>query len=73
MFSVPDEVSILQFNDVSDRAVNVVWGPPKQINGILTGYQVRYQIKDRPSTLKTVNLLPNATSLMVTQLQVRFM
>lgn len=68
---MPDEVSLLQFNDVSDRAVNVAWAPPRQVNGILTGYRVRYQIKDTPSTLKIVNLSSNVTSLMVTQLQVK--
>ncbi|XP_062537067.1 protein sidekick isoform X3 [Armigeres subalbatus] len=65
---IPDEVSSLQFDDVSDREVTVLWTPPKQINGILTGYHVRYQIKDRPDTLKTFNLSANSSSLKIVNL-----
>lgn len=65
---VPDEVEMLQFDEVSDRAVKVIWSPPKNINGILTGYQVRYQIKDQPNTMKTVNLTASENALKVTQL-----
>lgn len=65
---VPDEITGLQFDDVSDRAVTVMWAKPKNSNGILTGYQVRYQIKDQPNTLKIVNLTAEETSLQVTQL-----
>lgn len=65
---VPDEVGSLQFHDVSDRAVTVQWSPPRNINGILTGYEVRFQIKDKPSTLKVSNLTADETSLKVTQL-----
>ncbi|XP_021701131.1 protein sidekick isoform X3 [Aedes aegypti] len=65
---VPDEVSSLQFDDVSDREVTVMWTPPKQINGILTGYQVKYQIKDQPDTLKTFNLSADSNSLKIVNL-----
>lgn len=65
---VPDEVSNLQFDEVSDRAVKVIWSPPKQINGILTGYQVKYQIKDDANTLKVTNLTASETSLKVSHL-----
>ncbi|XP_055523090.1 protein sidekick isoform X5 [Wyeomyia smithii] len=65
---VPDEVSSLHFDDVSDREVKVMWTPPKQINGILTGYQVRYHIKDKPSTVKVFNISANTTSLKVVNL-----
>ncbi|XP_055684947.1 protein sidekick isoform X2 [Lutzomyia longipalpis] len=66
---VPDEVASLQFDDVSDRAVKVIWTAPKNVNGILLGYQVRYQIKDRPDTLKVSNLTSEQTSLRVMDLQ----
>lgn len=65
---VPDEVGSLQFDEVSDRAVTVLWTLPKNTNGLLIGYQVKYQIKDKPNTLKVVNLTSTETSLKVTQL-----
>lgn len=65
---VPGEVASLQFDEVSDRAVKVIWSPPKAQNGILTGYQVQYHIKDDPSTMKFVNLTANETSLKVNNL-----
>nr|XP_014091561.1 protein sidekick isoform X15 [Bactrocera oleae] len=69
MEDVPDEIMALHFDDVSDRSVKVLWSPPRNANGILTGYSVRYQVKDRPDTLKAVNLTADDTELTVTQLQ----
>ncbi|XP_016982349.1 protein sidekick isoform X9 [Drosophila rhopaloa] len=66
---VPDEVTSLHFDDVSDRSVKVLWAPPRFSNGILTGYTVRYQVKDRPDTLKSFNLTADDTELTVNQLQ----
>ncbi|XP_067641974.1 protein sidekick isoform X2 [Eurosta solidaginis] len=66
---VPDEIMALHFDDVSDRSVKVLWSPPRNSNGILTGYSVRYQVKDRAETLKSVNLTADDTELTVTQLQ----
>lgn len=66
---VPDEVSNLQFDDISDRAVKVLWQPPKKINGILTGYQIIYQIKDQPDTIRIKNLTADTLSLKVNELQ----
>lgn len=65
---VPDEVASLHFDEVSDRAVKVLWSPPKSINGILTGYQVRYQVKDDLNTQQVANLTAKETSLKVTKL-----
>jgi protein sidekick len=66
---VPEEISLLQFDDISDRAVKVGWAPPKQTNGILLGYQVKYQVKDQPNTMKIVNLTAADTSLKIKELQ----
>lgn len=66
---IPGEVSNLAFEEVSDRAVKVVWSPPAHPNGILTGYQLNYQIKDKPETLKSENLTSDTLSYRVTQLQ----
>ncbi|XP_032581355.1 protein sidekick isoform X1 [Drosophila sechellia] len=69
MDDVPDEVTGLHFDDVSDRSVKVLWAPPRASNGILTGYTVSYQVKDRPDTLKSFNLTADDTELTVNQLQ----
>ncbi|KAK9504659.1 hypothetical protein O3M35_010943 [Rhynocoris fuscipes] len=66
---VPDEVGSLQFEDISDRAVKVVWTPPVHPNGILLGYTLTYAMKDKPETLRTEELGPNTTSIMIDQLQ----
>ncbi|BES97569.1 Immunoglobulin V-set domain [Nesidiocoris tenuis] len=66
---VPDEVGVLQFEDISDRAVKVVWSTPPHPNGILTGYTLTYCVKGNPNTLKTENLSSNTTSINIEQLQ----
>lgn len=48
--------------------MKVLWSPPKQINGILVGYQVTYQIKDRAETMKILNLTADTHSIKVTDL-----
>lgn len=65
---VPDEVSTLQFIGVSDRELTIKWTEPIDKNGQLTGYQVRYNMKDSPDT-KVVNLTAHETNLHVTQLK----
>ncbi|XP_022907752.1 protein sidekick isoform X2 [Onthophagus taurus] len=69
MEDVPDEVSNLQFDEVSDRAVKVSWLPPKHTNGFLRGYQLKYEVKDRPETRRIQNLTSTTLSLKVTHLQ----
>ncbi|XP_017852461.1 protein sidekick [Drosophila busckii] len=66
---VPDEITALHFDDVSDRSVKVLWAPPRHINGLLTGYTVRYQVRDRAETMKSFNLTAEDTELVVNQLQ----
>ncbi|BFG02353.1 protein sidekick [Drosophila madeirensis] len=66
---VPDEITALHFDDVSDRSVKVLWAPPRFANGILTGYTVRYQVKDHPETMKFFNLSAEDNELTVNQLQ----
>ncbi|XP_050075210.1 protein sidekick [Anopheles maculipalpis] len=65
---VPDEVSGLQFSGISDREVSVAWDPPRRTNGVLTGYQVRYYVKDHPEAVRSVNLTADQTRLKVTHL-----
>lgn len=66
---MPGEVSNLQFDEISDRSVTVLWSPPKQINGILKGYQVVYQVKDKPDTIRIQNLTADTTSITINHLQ----
>lgn len=65
---IPGEVSVLQFIGVSDRELTIKWSEPVDTNGILTGYQVKYKVKDSTDT-KVVNLTSHETSLHVTQLK----
>lgn len=65
---VPEEVSTLQFIGVSDRELTIKWTEPTETNGIITGYQVKYKMKDSPD-IKVVNLTAHVTSLHVTQLK----
>lgn len=64
----PEEVSTLQFIGVSDRELTIKWSEPAEKNGIITGYQVKYKIKDSLDT-KAVNLTAHESSLHVTQLK----
>ncbi len=52
----PGPVSHLRFEDVTDRGVRVLWDRPRSPNGILTGYTVRYMVKDLIHTLAEKNL-----------------
>ena len=70
MYAVPDEVTSLRFDEISDRSVRVSWSPPEKTNGILVGYTVRWSVKDMPHTLKVKNVSVDVTSLVVNSLQV---
>lgn len=67
---MPEEVSSLQFNDISDRSVRVVWSPPSKSNGILRGFNLIYMIKDKPETTKVLNFSSETHSVRVEHLQV---
>ncbi|ODM95509.1 Protein sidekick [Orchesella cincta] len=66
---VPDEVATLHFEDISDRSVKVVWTKPVKTNGELTGYVVRYGIKDHPTSFKDMNITSNTTYAKITALK----
>ncbi|XP_012274978.1 protein sidekick isoform X2 [Orussus abietinus] len=69
IFPVPSEVENLQFDDISDRALTVRWNPPKEINGVLVCYQLKYMIKDLPESLKAENFTADILSTKVEHLQ----
>ncbi|XP_020295533.1 protein sidekick isoform X2 [Pseudomyrmex gracilis] len=66
---VPDEVENLQFEDISDRALTVKWSSPKETNGILTHYQLKYMIKKVPDSLHVENFTADVLSVKVEHLQ----
>ncbi|XP_016844898.1 protein sidekick isoform X4 [Nasonia vitripennis] len=66
---VPGKVENLQFLNISDRALTVKWRPPKEINGVLTFYQLKYTIKDKPDTLRVLNFTADMLSTKIEQLQ----
>lgn len=66
---VPDEVGSLQFDEVSDRSVKVLWSAPKKTNGILTGYTLTYSEKDRPESSMMLNFTSDMYSVTVQPLQ----
>jgi protein sidekick len=72
VYLVPDEVSNLRFDEISDRSVRVSWSPPEKNNGILTGYTVRWSVKDMPHTIKVKNVSSDLTNLVVNSLQVLY-
>lgn len=67
---VPEEVENLQFEDISDRALTVKWSSPKETNGILTHYQLKYMIKEIPDSLRVENFTADVLSTRVKHLQV---
>ncbi|XP_032667405.1 protein sidekick isoform X2 [Odontomachus brunneus] len=66
---VPEEVENLQFDDISDRALTVKWSPPKETNGILTHYQLKYMIKEIPDSLQVQNFTADVLFTKVEHLQ----
>ena len=65
----PGPVSALRFEDITDRGVRVLWGTPIKPNGIITGYTVRYMVKDMIHTLVDKNFTQNTHSFMLTNLK----
>ncbi|KAJ8966484.1 hypothetical protein NQ317_018469 [Molorchus minor] len=51
------------------EAVKIIWQPPKRINGILTGYQLIYHIKDEIDTMRIKNFSADVLSTKVNDLQ----
>ena len=67
---VPDTVGNLRFEDITDRAVTVIWSPPNDTNGILTGYTLRYMKKDDLDTRITRNYSTDILSVRIQHLTV---
>ncbi|XP_068189108.1 neural cell adhesion molecule L1-like protein isoform X4 [Antennarius striatus] len=68
---VPEQVPILTASNAKKDSVLLVWGPPLQTNGILTGYLLQYQLINE-STLEVVNSQEiNITVADITQWQLQ--
>ncbi|XP_059099411.1 protein sidekick-like isoform X3 [Tigriopus californicus] len=52
----PGPVSNLRFEDITDRGVRMMWELPSEPNGIITGFTIRYMVKDMIHTLVERNL-----------------
>ncbi|XP_053386774.1 protein sidekick-1-like isoform X2 [Mercenaria mercenaria] len=58
---VPDPPQIIWFQDVSYSKVTVVWEPPVEPNGIITGYMVSYKLRDSPGEYADSSILSSNT------------
>jgi len=61
----PGPVQRLRFEDITDRGVRVMWEKPKDENGIITSYTVRYMVKEKIHTLTEKNLTSDEHSLLL--------
>ncbi len=58
-----------RFEDITDRGVRVIWEPPLEKNGIITGYTIRYMVKDLIHTLVERNLTAEVTNFKLNNLK----
>ena len=65
----PGPVSHLRFEGITDRGVTVNWEPPAERNGIITGYIVRYMVKDMIHTVAERNLTAETLSFQLNNLK----
>ena len=65
----PGPVGGLRFEDITDRGVSVGWDPPAEPNGVLTGYTVRYMVKDLIHTLFERNFTAEVTGFRLNNLK----
>ena len=68
--AVPGPPVIIWFPEVSYTLAEIVWEPPLEPNGIITGYMVSYRLRDsgKPLINSTV-LTPNTTKYTVGNLE----
>ncbi|KAL4239205.1 Protein sidekick-2 [Mactra antiquata] len=67
---VPGPPQKIWFPDVSYSLVTVVWEPPAEPNGIITGYMVAYKLRDSPDNyVNSSSLSPKTLNFTVGNLQ----
>ena len=65
---VPDQVGDLRFDNILDTSLRVLWTPPANINGMLTGYTLSYMRKNQTITKVTKELAPSYRNFTITGL-----
>ncbi|XP_076339933.1 protein sidekick-like isoform X2 [Tachypleus tridentatus] len=66
----PGNVENLRFEDILDRSVKVLWSSPSQVNGILTGYTLKYHVKTSPESTTVVhNFTEKVTEVVIHNLK----
>uniref|UniRef100_A0A8C5FJV5 Neural cell adhesion molecule L1 n=1 Tax=Gadus morhua TaxID=8049 RepID=A0A8C5FJV5_GADMO len=70
---VPEKNSAFRVMEVQKHTISLAWSPPREPNGILTGYQLQYQLindTEGLGPLQTVNISdPAATKLTLKDLE----
>ncbi|KAM4610533.1 cell adhesion molecule L1-like a isoform 2-T4 [Polymixia lowei] len=64
---VPDPVPILTASNAQKDSISLVWGPPVEANGILTGYLLQYQLVNETTLEVGDPLEVNVSGAAVTQ------
>ncbi|XP_059172379.1 protein sidekick-2-like [Physella acuta] len=52
---IPGPVADLKIVNVIDQTLKIVWQPPLETNGVLTGYTITYQVKDSTASPVSVD------------------
>ncbi|XP_061168000.1 protein sidekick-2-like [Saccostrea echinata] len=65
---VPGKVASLHFEDIMDTSLKVVWSPPTEVNGILLGYTLQWEQKNKTPTKQQVQLNQGTTSYTIRNL-----
>ncbi|KAM4613831.1 neural cell adhesion molecule L1-like protein isoform 1-T1 [Polymixia lowei] len=70
---VPEKCPVFRVTDVQKHTVSLVWAPPSEPNGILTGYLLEYQLindTEEVGTLQTVDISdPDTTKWILRDLE----
>ncbi|KAL4655901.1 neural cell adhesion molecule L1-like protein [Arapaima gigas] len=67
---VPEKISILRATNAQRNSITLVWAPPLEANGILTGYLLQYQLindTNNVGSLQRVNITSPDTNKWVLQ------
>ncbi|KAM9536421.1 neural cell adhesion molecule L1-like protein isoform 5-T8 [Salvelinus alpinus] len=67
---VPEKNPVFRVTDVQKHTVTLTWAPPLEVNGVLTGYLLEYQLindTDEVGVLQTVDISNPDTTMWVLQ------
>ena len=63
MFLVPNVAHNLAARNTSSKTLLVTWSPPSDPNGVITGYELRWQMKENDKEKEIVNATINKTNI----------